>query len=108
MVAAAYVNRSSDDVAGKARTEIRSFLQRRPAPRNCNILAVWESIKMVYPHLHRLARKFLALVATSVPSERLFSGAGRIISEDTNRLTADHLSQRVFMYNMSEKIWDAV
>ncbi|KAG8226166.1 hypothetical protein J437_LFUL007403 [Ladona fulva] len=35
----------------------------------------------IYPRLSKLAKKHLAVVATSVPSERVFSKAGQIISE---------------------------
>ncbi|XP_052129326.1 zinc finger BED domain-containing protein 4-like [Frankliniella occidentalis] len=105
MVAAAYVANSSDDPAGKARTEVRAFLGRPPAPRVSNPLEVWESIRHEYPHLYRVARLFLPMLGTSVPCERSFSDAGRIMTDDGNRLSAEHLKHRVFLYKLSDNIW---
>ncbi|KAK3932013.1 Zinc finger BED domain-containing protein 4 [Frankliniella fusca] len=105
MVAAAYVASSSDDPTGKARTEVRAFLGRPPASRLSNPLEVWESIRQEYPHLYKVARRFIPMLGTSVPCERSFSDAGRIMTDDGNRLSAEHLKQRVFLYKLSDNIW---
>jgi len=45
-------------------------------------LNVWEIMKTMYPNLYEIARQKLSIVvATSVPSERLFSKTGNIISK---------------------------
>lgn len=106
MVAAAFVASTSDDPAGKARTELRAYLGRNPAPRKCNPLVVWEGIRSEYPHLYKLARQYLPMVATSVPSERSFSDAGRVMTDDGNRLTPEHLKQKVFLMKLSDEIWN--
>lgn len=41
-------------------------------------IAAWDDIKSVYPNLFKLSRKYVHLIGTSVPSERLFSKAGAI------------------------------
>ncbi|KAF0762274.1 zinc finger BED domain-containing protein 4-like [Aphis craccivora] len=41
----------------------------------------------VYPNLYQIARQKLSIVSTSVPSERLYSKTGQIISKARNRLT---------------------
>ncbi|KAF0744863.1 zinc finger BED domain-containing protein 1-like, partial [Aphis craccivora] len=44
-----------------------------------------------------LAKKYLSIVATSVPCERLFSEGGTIISKKRNRLSSERLSQLLFL-----------
>lgn len=45
----------------------------------------------IHSGLKNIALKYLSIIATSVPSERLFSRAGNIITEDRNRITGEHL-----------------
>jgi len=68
-------------------------------------LNVWEIMKTMYPNLYEIARQKLSIVATSVPSERLFSKTGNIISKKRNRLTGKRLSKLVFMSSLSEEDW---
>jgi len=44
-----------------------------------------------------LAKKYLSVVATSVPCERLFSEAGQVISQKRNRLSPDRVNQLLFL-----------
>ncbi|KAE8751356.1 hypothetical protein FOCC_FOCC001927 [Frankliniella occidentalis] len=104
-VARDFVNLTTDDIGGKARTELRAFLERAPSPRTANPLEVWEGIRHEYPNLYKIARVFLSLVATSVPSERMFSDAGNIVTDKTNRLTPAHLQHRLFLLRVSDSIW---
>jgi hypothetical protein len=42
-------------------------------------------MKSVYPLIYMEAQKIFCVVATSVPSERLFSKAGATLSKERNR-----------------------
>ncbi|XP_025155329.1 zinc finger BED domain-containing protein 4-like [Harpegnathos saltator] len=55
--------------------------------------------------LSALAIKYQSLIATSVPSERLFSEAGKIMTEERNRLTSDHLNQLLFLHSLDLSDW---
>ncbi|XP_066590561.1 E3 SUMO-protein ligase ZBED1-like [Prorops nasuta] len=55
--------------------------------------------------LHKLGRKYLADIATSVPCERLFSKTGRIMSESRNHLNSEHLQQLIFLGSLSLDDW---
>ena len=51
----------------------------------------------------RLVQKFFSFVATSVPSERLFSSAGNVIIEKQNCLTPELADQLIFLFENSQK-----
>ncbi|XP_066600045.1 zinc finger BED domain-containing protein 4-like [Prorops nasuta] len=55
--------------------------------------------------LSKLALKYLSVVGTSVPSERLFSKAGRILNESRNRLNCEHLQELLFLGSLSKEDW---
>ncbi|KAG8237029.1 hypothetical protein J437_LFUL016842 [Ladona fulva] len=61
-------------------------IYRRKVSEKENPLVWWEARKKIYLRSPKLARKPLAVIATSVPSERVFSKAGQIISERRSRL----------------------
>ncbi|KAK3909770.1 Zinc finger BED domain-containing protein 4 [Frankliniella fusca] len=98
---------ASDDIPGRARSELKAYLQREIAPITKNPLVLWESLKPLYPYLYRVARKKLTVLATSVPSERFFSKAGIIMDDQGSRLTSQHLLQRLFLSSVSLGLWEA-
>ncbi|XP_011859727.1 PREDICTED: zinc finger BED domain-containing protein 1-like, partial [Vollenhovia emeryi] len=67
--------------------ELRQYLNQPVISRYQNSLKHWETVKSAYPSLYKVAMKYLSVVATSVPSERLFSRAGAIKVENRSRLS---------------------
>ncbi|XP_058448966.1 zinc finger BED domain-containing protein 4-like [Malaya genurostris] len=59
-----------------------------------------------YPQLYKIAQVYVPAVATSVPAERLFSLAGRILGDETNRLTPEHFQQRIFLAGLGTEVWE--
>lgn len=57
----------------------------------------WASHTSNYPLLSKVVRVILAVPATSVSSERLFSRAGQIISDRRSSLTPTHAEQLCFL-----------
>jgi hypothetical protein len=57
----------------------------------------WAANKDIYPMLSQVARLLLAVPATSVSSERLFSKAGAIISDRRSKLSPQHAEQLCFL-----------
>src|SRR4051794_13282834 len=84
----------SDKRHKKKANEVESYLNEsvtEKAEFNSNTYEWWNDHKKIFPVLSILARKFLSVPATSVPSERLFSDAGNNM---TNRRTS--LSSKIF------------
>ena len=53
--------------------------------------------KRRFPNLKILALKYLAVPGSSVPSERLFSKAGELVSERRNRLKPKNIDMMLFL-----------
>ncbi|KAG5848595.1 hypothetical protein ANANG_G00100150 [Anguilla anguilla] len=56
-------------------------LERKMCP-----LQFWQSEGHRFPHLQKLTLKYLCVPTTSVPSERIFSKSGELISKRRSRL----------------------
>ena len=65
------------------------------AQRRKNAAAWWTAHFEDYPNLGRLALDYLAIPATSVPSERLFSRAGWVYSCRRKRMTAVNAAAQI-------------
>lgn len=80
-----------------ATVEVRSYLEQARIPRNMDPLSWWKEKSCIYPRLTNVMTRRLCVVATSVPSERIFSKSGQILSERRNRLNPSKLRQLVFL-----------
>lgn len=52
---------------------------------------------LIFQDLAVLARKYLCITATSVPSERVFSKGGKIVTDDRRCLTGEHVEELIFL-----------
>ncbi|CAG8494983.1 4223_t:CDS:2 [Scutellospora calospora] len=84
--------------------ELTSYLKEPVASKNQNPLLWWEERKDRYPLLTQLARKYLAVPATSVPSERLFSDAGAHITARRTCLSSDLVEKFLFLKRNSDLV----
>ena len=57
----------------------------------------WKSHHHQYRKQSILAKKYLCVPATSVPSERLFSKAGELVSAKRNRLKPKYVDMMLFL-----------
>lgn len=62
-----------------------------------NPLAWWEQRQKLYPHLAKLAAAILPIQATSASTERVFSVAGRTISDERTRLLPENAEILIFL-----------
>ena len=82
-------------VPQKIQTELLHY--RAEALTHENPLKWWKANSHKYPVLSVLSKKYLAIPATSVPSERVFSAAGNIVSEKRSCLLRELVSRLVFL-----------
>ena len=57
----------------------------------------WKQKEGSFPNLAALARKYLAIPASSVSAERIFSLAGNLISKKICRLSPDTVDMLIFL-----------
>ena len=81
-------------VSTNAMMEMRAYLAEPLLPRTSDPLAWWRKCSPVYKSLMKTR---LCIVATSVPSERVFSKTGQIISDRRNRLSPSKVRELVFL-----------
>jgi hypothetical protein len=78
-------------------TEVNNFLKDTPPPLDCNPADWWKVNGRRFPRLSKLARQYLCIPATSVPSERVFSAAGLTVTRLRSRLTPEHVNMLIFL-----------
>lgn len=78
-------------------TIIKSYLDQGNIPRKEDPLKKWNNDECVYVKLVPFVKKYLSIPATSVPSERLFSKAGELISHRRNRLKSKNIDMMLFL-----------
>ena len=59
----------------------------------------WSAHQHLYPNVSKLARKYLCVVATSVPSEQLFSTAGNIVFVKRTALLPENVEKLIFLHD---------
>lgn len=98
-------NTSYDNIPGEMPTELKFFLNQPLADINTDPLEYWALNKMSFPKVYSVAKKYLAVVPTSTPSERLFSLAGNILVDHRSKLSPKHLNQLLFLNSLNLEDW---
>lgn len=70
-----------------------SNLERKKDP-----LLWWKERQKIYPWIATLAKKYLSIIATYFPCERIFSKAGQIVTARRNRLKAKVVEHILFLH----------
>lgn len=65
----------------------------------------WDRNRHCFPRLVEIAIKYLLIVATSVPCERIFSCAGNIMDQNRNRTKPERLSKLLFLNSLPFCDW---
>ena len=77
--------------------EVRQYFEEPNIDRIKNPLEWWKNNENKFPRLQQLAKKYLCIPGSSVPSERLFSKAGQLVSERRNRIKPKNIDMMLFL-----------
>ena len=80
-----------------AEMELQYFVNLPNLQRGCDPLKWWKAQTHALPEMTLLAKKFLAIPGTSVPSERIFSKAGQIVSKRRSSLKPKNVDMLLFL-----------
>lgn len=99
-------NQHLNDMGSGLCLELRQYLNQPVISRYEDPLKHWATLKLAYPSLSNIAIHYLAIPATSVPSERLFSKSGAIKTESRSRLTGKRLQTLLFLSSFEVEEWE--
>ena len=77
--------------------ELQNFLREAPPPLDCTPTDWWKVNGIRFPRLAKLARRYLCITATLVPSERVFSAAALTVTRLRSHLTPEHVNMLIFL-----------
>uniref|UniRef100_A0A3Q3W4M7 HAT C-terminal dimerisation domain-containing protein n=1 Tax=Mola mola TaxID=94237 RepID=A0A3Q3W4M7_MOLML len=81
----------------EALLEMNGFLAEQLVPRTADPLEWWRVRAPVYKNLSTVMKSRLCIVANSVPSERIFSKTGQIITNRRSSLSTSKVRELVFL-----------
>ena len=82
---------------GDSDPEFVMYENEREIGRNENPLEWWRSNKSKYPRIGKMAYRYLSIMASSAPSERMFSASGHLTSDRRSRLTPNNANILLFL-----------
>lgn len=90
------VTQSGQIGVADVRIEIQKY-RINTVSHNTNPLTWWSEQAAMYPTLAQLAKQRLCITGTSVPSERLFSAAGNLITAKRSCLSPKNVDMLLFL-----------
>ena len=87
----------SDEDDKSIECQLNSYINEKIKNLPVDICEYWNN-QTSYPTLKKLAQQILSIPASSAASERIFSSAGKIFSENRTRLSPEHLDALIFLH----------
>ena len=89
---------ASSESYSSAEVNVEKYLKEPNQPRESSPVTYWKEKMVLYPILGKLATKYLSIPAASVASERLFSAAKNIITDQRNCLDPNRAEMLLFIH----------
>ena len=89
---------TTSSAASDGEVEVTQFFTEKQVGSSVDPLDWWRTNADRFPTMARLAKRVLCIPATSVPSERVFSAAGIIVSKLRASLTHENVDALVFLH----------
>ncbi|XP_012218110.1 zinc finger BED domain-containing protein 4-like [Linepithema humile] len=86
--------------------ELQQYINQPRIPRKNDPLGYWKMVQTAFPTLSKIAIFYANAVTSSVPSERLFSEAGIVVTDRRNRLTGERVNILLFLSSLPKEMWD--
>lgn len=95
----AYKSRITSRPTGRDKLckELDDYMLEPNELENSNSFNWWSVNKARFPNVAAVARAYLAIPATSVASERMFSKCGLVVSDRRSKISPLHTEQIVFV-----------
>ncbi|GBM95270.1 hypothetical protein AVEN_199268-1 [Araneus ventricosus] len=90
--------------SSKAETELKNYLSMPKVGLNENPLTWWKLNEHNFPVIKVLAKTYLAIQGSSVPSERIFSTGGNVITKHRASLLPKNAEMLVFLFQNKKLI----
>lgn len=90
-------NTQLENISNEAEKEYTIYTSESCLNINSDPLHWWKDNAVRFPIMSIFARKYLAVQGTSVPSERVFSKGGIVVSDFRTCLTPEHAEQLIFL-----------
>lgn len=95
-----FFDEPSEENIDSADSEFIKYIQYSNFKIDQNILEFWKDKKEVFPRLFEMAKFYLAIPATSTPSERIFSMSGHTLQKRRSQLSGNSIKKLLFVkYN---------
>lgn len=79
------------------KAEMEQYKMAKAISVDANPLKWWKDNEHLYPNLSKLSKQYLAVQATSVASERVFSTAGDIVTAQRAVLSTENVDMLIFL-----------
>ncbi|XP_045105184.1 zinc finger BED domain-containing protein 4-like [Portunus trituberculatus] len=91
------ISQTVSNPSSEAIIELRRYFEEPRISRIEDPLSWWKKKAPIFPNLSKVAKRILCVPATSVPSERLFSKAGELISQRQSTLKDKNVNMILFL-----------
>lgn len=88
-----------------SRNELTRYLEQPLEQRSCNPIGFWEERRSCMSTLSKVALKYLCLVGSSLPSEKLTDILNVQVSNEDNDMIEQRIVERVFLNRLQDKYW---